>query len=323
MSILMRKAIFFLGNLFFWIPGLVFGSDSPYELLSSLVKEAESVQDNLVLGKKFGVTLLRTESQKETKKKQYTVKIYDKKNWIMTKKTDQGEFVIGQNIRYFFILIKKTDKIYDLIAIDRATSKSIFETFLIQEYPIFNPFIGIGCLKLNDVFSKTNEYTDLKIFRDDYTQITFEFFDSKLKNSGFGPVKTKIIYSNKVKKFSYVENIYNNYRPELIGKYSKSYTVGDDGNLTSINIVNEMVLKQNGLVYEKEEYAFNNFQDCLVTSDNYLEFYNLPSPSLIEFPNPPWPTSYWFYLSGSFLVIGGGGTYASYRLLKGLIKNAN
>jgi hypothetical protein len=79
------------------------------------------------LGKEFNVTLLRTDKTNATEKKQYRVKIYDKRTWVLTKKTEKGTLVIGQNLRYFFVILKKTENRFELLTIDPFASKSHFE----------------------------------------------------------------------------------------------------------------------------------------------------------------------------------------------------
>jgi hypothetical protein len=318
----MKLFLSILGALFLGAPNCLAFADSPQALLLNLVKESENLQDSLFLGKEFNVTLLRTDKTNATEKKQYRVKIYDKRTWVLTKKTEKGTLVIGQNLRYFFVILKKTENRFELLTIDPFASKSHFENLLFNEYCIINPMISIGGLKITDFFSTKNEYSNTNISGTDFTQISFTYFDNKIKEKNYGPVDSKIIYNNLSKKFSYIENMYNNYKPELTGKYSRNFVLNENNEIASAKITNEMLLRRNDTVYEKEEYFFSDFSSCTKSNDNYLEFYGLPNPSAKDYPYPPWPLSNWLYLSGCLLIIFGGGLYSKYRLVSKRTSNA-
>jgi hypothetical protein len=102
----MKLFLSILGALFLGAPNCLAFAESPQDILLSLVKESENLQDSLFLGKEFNVTLLRTDKTNATEKKLYRAKLYDKRNWVLTKKTENGTLVIGQNLRYFFVIFK-------------------------------------------------------------------------------------------------------------------------------------------------------------------------------------------------------------------------
>jgi len=98
----MKLFLSILGALFLGAPNCLAFAESPQDILLSLVKESENLQDSLFLGKEFNVTLLRTDKTNATEKKLYRAKLYDKKKLGTNKENRKGDTCNRPKFALFF-----------------------------------------------------------------------------------------------------------------------------------------------------------------------------------------------------------------------------
>lgn len=267
--------------------------------------QAEAFQHSLLFGKEYcGEKNMLFEGGNKLKR-QFKVKYYDRKNWVIEISADGRVVTSGSNDHYAFHVERlKTGRWKQLgIPGPHPTPEEIKKHFAI-EYDIINPLIFLMGYPLIDEFKDAENTTIKSHTKGDLDVLQFDFFDKRFKEKGYGPVQVQFEFRNSpFPNIVLYEKVLKKYPMEIFFRSYRTIRMGGSGNLESITVANEGKNLANNRVLQREEYLLKDFKPVQKLRDNYLSFYGFAEPSHLT-KGKAWFDSYWF-IGGCLLAICG------------------
>lgn len=275
--------------------------------------QAEAFQFSLLSGKEYRGEKNMLFEDGTKLKRQFKVKYYDRKNWVIEISADGRVTTNGSNDQYAFHVEKlKTGRWKQLgVPGSHPTPEEIKKHFRI-EYNVINPLISLMGSPLLDEFKNAENTTVKSHTKGDLDVLQFDFFDKRFKEKGYGPVQVQLEFSNSPFPIIVLyEKVLKKYPMEIFFKSYRTIRLGGSGDLEFITVANEGKNLANNKVLQREDYLLKDFKPVQKLRDNYLSFYGFAEPTHLA-KGKSWFDTYWL-IGGCLLAICGFAGHWAYR----------
>lgn len=280
-----------------------FGQGAPAPL-KKFVDLAAGYQDSIILGQEYQAQkdMLFIDGGKLSRL--FHVKLYDHNNWVIRNTSEGVEFALGLNDRYGFSVQKEKSGKWKKLAIGAAPLPPEWMKGAMPAYDLTNPLVTFGETSLLDNFKYAENIENLSHVQGDLNDLQFNFYDSRFKEKGYGPVQVHVqFYEKPFYNLVLFEKILKNYQPEFSVTSYRSVQLSESGALEKITVTEEFKKLVTGKVDQRYHYLLNDFKPAEKLNDNFLPFYGIEEPAHLAWKKP-WYLSIWT-LSGALLTMVG------------------
>lgn len=282
---------------------LAFGQGAPAPL-KKYVGLAADFQDSLIVGQEYQGQKDMLFMDGSKLKRLFHVKLYDHNNWVIRNSVDGKEIVLGLNDRYGFSVLKEKGGKWKKLAIGAAPLPPEWLKGAMPAYDLTNPLVSFNDASLLDDFKHAENIENLKLVQGDPIDLRFNFYDSRFKEKGYGPVEVHVqFYEKPFYNLVLFEKILKNYQREIFVTSYRSVQRSESGSLEKITVTHECKRLATGRVDQRYHYLLSDFKPAEKLQDNFLPFYGIEEPAHLAWKKP-WYLTYWT-MSGALLAIFG------------------
>lgn len=307
MRLRMNQGMILLTALFMAFSGIVaFGQAVP-DILNQYVLKTQAFQNSLVFGKEYRVEKNMLLMDGSKLRRECKVKVYDLNNWVIRKKMDGREFVIGRNESYLFLLEHIKGDLWKQMGAARKPDDRDFNAHFKKDFELLNPLVALNGVRFLDEFNEGENFKLLKWTKGDLNDLRFDYYDNRFKEEGYGPVQAHVeFYDNPFRYIVLYEKVLKNYKPEISFSSYRSVRMMGADTLDSIHVTNETKTISTNKMEQREVFQFSDFKPAEKLKDNYLGFYGIAEPAHLS-AGTPWYLSYWSLGGMLFIFLGGLG----------------